>query len=99
MRCATATKARKAWACSINTTSSNANIGMQQLIELSTAPEPFDSSAGTPDVPDKNAPGSEPRRVPLSAAAATKTTPVQIVLIVLGVIRSEEHTSELQSLR
>ena len=59
---------------------------MQQLIELSTAHEPFDSSAGTPDVPDKNAPGSEPRRVPLSAAAATKTTPVQIVLIVLGVI-------------
>ena len=59
---------------------------MQQLIELSTAHEPFDSSAGTPDVPDKNAPGSKPRRVPLSAAAATKTTPVQIVLIVLGVI-------------
>ena len=59
---------------------------MQQLIELSTAREPFDSSAGTLDVPDKNAPGSEPRPVPLSAAAATKTMPVQIVLIVLGVI-------------
>jgi predicted PurR-regulated permease PerM len=59
---------------------------MQQLIELSTAREPFDSSAGTLDVPDKNAPGSEPRPVPLGAAAATKTMPVQIVLIVLGVI-------------
>jgi predicted PurR-regulated permease PerM len=33
-----------------------------------------------------DAPGSEPRPVPSSAAAATKTTPVQIVLIVLGVI-------------
>src|ERR1039458_9009661 len=86
MGCATATKAPECLLCSINTTSSNENIGMQQLIELSTAPEPFDSSAGTLDVPDKNAPGSEPRPVPLSAAAATKTMPVQIVLIVLGVI-------------
>jgi predicted PurR-regulated permease PerM len=59
---------------------------MQQPNELSTAPEPFDSPAGTLDVPDKNAPGSEPLPVPSSAAAATKTTPVQIVLIVLGVI-------------
>jgi predicted PurR-regulated permease PerM len=59
---------------------------MQQLNELSTAHGPFDFSAGTLDVPDKNAPGSEPLPVPSSVAAATKTTPVQIVLIVLGVI-------------
>jgi predicted PurR-regulated permease PerM len=36
--------------------------------------------------PRADAPGSEPLPVPSSAAAATKTTPVQIVLIVLGVI-------------
>ena len=65
---------------------SNANIGMKQLIELSTAPEPLDSSAGTLEVPVKAAPGSEPPPAPSSAAAATKTTPVQIVLIVLGTI-------------
>src|ERR1017187_389929 len=86
MRCATATMARTAWVCCINTTLSNGNIGMPQLIELSTAHEHFDSSAGTPEVPDKNAPGSEPPSAPLSAAAATKTTPVQIVIIALGVI-------------
>jgi predicted PurR-regulated permease PerM len=59
---------------------------MEQLIELSTAPEPLDSSAGTPDVPVKAAPGSEPPPAPSSAVAATKTTPQQIVLIVLGTI-------------
>jgi predicted PurR-regulated permease PerM len=59
---------------------------MKQPNELSAAHEPFDSSAGTLDVPDKNAPASEPASGPLSAAAATKTTPMQIVLIVLGVI-------------
>jgi predicted PurR-regulated permease PerM len=59
---------------------------MPQPNELSAAHEPFDSSAGTLDVPDKNAPASEPAPAPLSAAAATKTTPGQIVLIVLGVI-------------
>ena len=58
---------------------------MQKPNELSTATEPFDSSAGTLDVPAKEAPGSEPPPAPSSAAAATKTTPVQIVLIVLGV--------------
>ena len=36
--------------------------------------------------PRADAPDSEPLPVPSSAAAATKTTPVQIVLIVLGVI-------------
>jgi predicted PurR-regulated permease PerM len=50
------------------------------------APEPFDSSAGTLDVPVKVAPGSEPPPAPSSATAATKSTPLQIVLVVLGVI-------------
>jgi predicted PurR-regulated permease PerM len=59
---------------------------MKQLNEPSTSPEPLDSSAGAPDVPVKAAPGSEPPLAPLSTAAATKTTPVQIVLIVLGTI-------------
>ena len=44
----------------------------------------MDSSAGTVAVPDKVAPESEPMPGPSSAAAATKTTPVQIVLIVLS---------------
>jgi predicted PurR-regulated permease PerM len=86
MHCATATLARIAWVCSINTTLSNANIGMKQPNELLTAHEPFDTSVGTLEVPAKDVPGSEPPSAPLSAAAATKTTPVQIVLIVLGVI-------------
>ena len=59
---------------------------MNQLIELSTAPEPLDSSAGTIEAPVKAAPGSEPPPAPSSAVAATKTTPVQVVLIVLGTI-------------
>jgi predicted PurR-regulated permease PerM len=59
---------------------------MNQVIELSTAPEPLDSSAGTHEAPVKAPPGSEPPPAPSSAAAATKTTPVQIVLIVLGTI-------------
>jgi predicted PurR-regulated permease PerM len=59
---------------------------MQQLNELATAPEPLDSSAGTLEVPVKAAPGGEPPPAPASAAAATRTTPVQIVLIVLGTI-------------
>ena len=58
---------------------------MKQL-NFSTAPEPLDSSAGTLEVPVEAAPGSEPPPAPSSAAAATKTTPVQIVLIVLGTI-------------
>ena len=59
---------------------------MEQLNELPTATEPLDSSAGPLDVPVKAAPGSEPPPAPSNAAAATKTTPVQIVLIVLGTI-------------
>ena len=57
---------------------------MQKLDALSTATESFDSRAGTLEVPAKDAPASEPASAPLSAAAATKTTPVRIVLIVLG---------------
>jgi len=64
----------------------NANIAMIELNERSTAPEPFDTSAGTLDVTVKAAPGSEPPPAPVSAAPATNTTPVQIVLIVLGTI-------------
>jgi predicted PurR-regulated permease PerM len=59
---------------------------MNQVIELPTAPEPLDSSAGTLAVPVEAAPGSEPPPAPSSAVAATKTTPIQIVLIVLGTI-------------
>jgi predicted PurR-regulated permease PerM len=57
-----------------------------KVIELVTAPEPLDSSAGTLDLPVKAAPGSESPPAPTSAVAATKTTHVQIVLIVLGTI-------------
>jgi hypothetical protein len=50
---------------------------IKQPNELSTTSEPLDTSA---------APGIEPPPAPSSAAATTKTTPVQIVLIVLGTI-------------
>jgi hypothetical protein len=86
MRCAAATMARTVWACCINTILSSENIGMQKLNAPSTATQSSVSSAGTHDVMEKTAPGSEPPPVPSSAAAATKTTPAQIVLIVLGVI-------------
>ena len=59
---------------------------MNQVIGFSTVSEPLDSSAGTHEVPVKAAPGSEPPPAPSSAAAAPKTTRVQIVLIVLGTI-------------
>ena len=59
---------------------------MQPLNEPSAADKPFGSPAGTPDAPDKNQRGSEPPAVPSNAAAATQTTPVQIVLIVLGAV-------------
>ena len=59
---------------------------MNQVIELPTSPEPLDSSAGSLAVPVEAVAGSEPPPAPSSAAAATKTTPVQIVLIVLGTI-------------
>jgi len=59
---------------------------MKQPNELSMAHAPFDTSAGTLEVPAKDVPGSDSPSAPLSTAAATKTTPVQIVLIVLGTI-------------
>ena len=59
---------------------------MEQLNELSPTSGPLDSSAGTPDVPVKAVPGSEPPPAPSSAAAATKTATAQIVLIALGTI-------------
>jgi predicted PurR-regulated permease PerM len=59
---------------------------MNQVIELSTVSEPLDSSVGTHEAPVKAPPSSEPPPAPSSAAVATKTTPVQIVLIVLGTI-------------
>src|SRR5580765_707770 len=86
MRSVTARKARTAWVCCINTTSGNANIAMQKLNAPLTATETFDFQAGTREVPAKVAPASEPLLVPSNAAAATRTTPVQIVLLVLGVI-------------
>jgi predicted PurR-regulated permease PerM len=51
-----------------------------------TATEPPDSSAGTTDAPDKNAPVGQPVLAEAIAATVTKTTPVQIVLMVLGTI-------------
>lgn len=59
---------------------------MKLLNELSTAPEPLDSSAGTLDLPVKAASDSEPPPTPSSAAAGTNTTSVQIFLIVLGTL-------------
>ena len=59
---------------------------MQKPTALSTPTEPFDPGAGTLKVPAKAAPGGEPPPGPSSAAAAIGTTPVQIVLIVLGAI-------------
>ena len=59
---------------------------MNQVIELSRAPEPLDFSAETLEVPVKAAPGSEAPPAPSSAAPATKMAPLQIVLIVLGTI-------------
>ena len=58
---------------------------MQRFNEPSTADKPSDS-AETLKAPDKNKPGSEPLLIPSDVAVATQTTPVQIVLIVLGVV-------------
>ena len=57
-----------------------------KVIEPVTAPEPLNFSAGTLEVPIKATPGSEPPPTPASAAAAAKTTFIQIGLIVLGTI-------------
>lgn len=66
--------------------SSYANIEMKQLNEPSVAQKPLDSLAETLEVPNNNATASQPLSNPSSAPAVTRTTPVQIVLIVLGVI-------------
>src|SRR5579864_8191336 len=58
---------------------------MKQPNEL-TVSESFDSSTGTPDLPDKNAPGSETLTVPPIALTLSKTALAQIVLIVLGTV-------------
>ena len=54
--------------------------------ELSVAAESFGPAAGTSEVPPKEALGNEPPPAPSVATTATKTTPVQIVLVVLGAI-------------
>ena len=50
------------------------------------ATEAFAYSGGTLESPTKEAPGSEPPPAPLSAAAATKATSMQLLLVVLGAI-------------
>jgi len=64
----------------------NASIEMKQPTELSTTPEPLDSSAGTLDTQVKPLPGNELPPVPSGAAAGARTTSMQIVLMVLGTI-------------
>lgn len=59
---------------------------MQKPNSLSAATEHSDASTGTLDAPDKKTSDSESLPVPSDAAGATKTTPVQIALIVLGVM-------------
>jgi predicted PurR-regulated permease PerM len=59
---------------------------MKRGNEPYTEPEPLDFLAGTPEAPVEVAVDNEPPTTPSIAAAATKTTPVQIVLVVLGVI-------------
>ena len=57
-----------------------------KVIELVSAPEHMDSSAGTLALPVDAAAGTESPPALTSAVAATKTTRGQIVLIVLGTI-------------
>jgi predicted PurR-regulated permease PerM len=59
---------------------------MKQIIELSTAPEPHDFSAGTLEAPLKAAPGSEPLPAPTIPPAAAKATSLQFALVTLGVV-------------
>ena len=59
---------------------------LEQLNELSTAPEPLDPSAGTLAVPVVAASGSEPAPAQPDAAPAAKAAPVQIALVALGVV-------------
>lgn len=57
---------------------------MEHLIELSTAPEPPDSSAATLELPLNATPGSEPQPTPPRRSAAAKATPLQFALVTLG---------------
>ena len=59
---------------------------MRELNEIPAAPEPLDSSAGALDGPVNAAPGTEPMPPPASGAPATKTTPLQIGLLVFGIV-------------
>ncbi|HTL56444.1 MAG TPA: hypothetical protein VL361_12245, partial [Candidatus Limnocylindrales bacterium] len=59
---------------------------MKQPNERSTAAETLDSSAGTLEVPVKATADCEPPPAPLGTSAAAKATPVQIALVVLGVV-------------
>ncbi len=59
---------------------------MQPQNELSTAHEPFDPTTGLVDLTDKDVPLSKVPPVPPGDAMTAGTTPVQMVLVVLGVI-------------
>jgi len=60
---------------------------MKPLEDLTMATEPLDAPSARPDVAAAPAPGGETAPEPsLAAAAPTKTSPAQIVLITLGVI-------------
>jgi len=56
------------------------------LNQRSTTAETLDSSVGMLDLPLKAATDCEPPAAPLGASAAAKATPVQIALVVLGVV-------------
>jgi predicted PurR-regulated permease PerM len=59
---------------------------MKELIELSMAPEALESSAGTIKVTNKAAPSGERLPAPPSPPEAAKSTPLQFVLVALGVV-------------
>ena len=59
---------------------------MQPQNELSTAHEPFDSTTGLVDLTDKDVPLSKVPPIPAGNAVTAGTAPVQMVLVVLGVI-------------
>ncbi len=59
---------------------------MPTLNERPTPAEPFGPTTATPDVQDKTATGAEPLLAEAIATTAAKTTPVQLVLVTLGVI-------------
>jgi predicted PurR-regulated permease PerM len=59
---------------------------MQQLNKPSTAREPFDSRAGTPELPAKAVPAGEAPGVSSGSDASSKTTLVQIIPIVLAIM-------------